>query len=350
MLNSSGIGTCIKGWLPHILSELDLPKFTLLGHADEIRAFSWATSSNVTIRSFTAPIYSLREQLDWHRIPSNEFDLLWVPHLNIPYFSTCPILVTIHDLIFLRMAKLFGPPARLYAKLLLKRIAVRANAVFFVSDFTRREFFQLVGPTSQTSAVIHNGIDRAWFGEIENSLLPKKISDCPYILFVGNVKPHKNLPRLVNAFSQVRHKIPHRLVIVGKRDGFITADKAATRLAESLGNRVMFTGFLSDDCLRAVVANAKFLVFPSLYEGFGLPPLEALACGTPVLASRIPSVVEICGDMVTYFDPYNIDDLSDKLVQLATSPVQRPHTNSLEQYQWSHSAKQIVSLMKQLYE
>lgn len=347
MINSSGIGSCIKGWLPHVLNELRSMQFILLGNLAEIQEFPWAHGPNVILRDFHAPIYSLREQFDWLRLSRCHFDLVWVPHFNIPYFCRSPLLVTVHDLIFLRKTEIFGPATRVYAKLFLNRIRHRADAIFFVSEFTRREFLQLIGPPPEHSSVIHNGIDELWFAPPITSPLPTEISDRPYILFVGNVKPHKNISRLISAFSRIQDKVPHRLLIVGAKDGFATNDRVAKKISGPLADSIKFTGFLPDETLRALVSNAAFLVFPSLYEGFGLPPLEALASGIPVVASRIPAVVETCGDLVTYFDPYDVNDIAEKLMLLCTSPPATPPQARIRQFRWSESAARIVTLIHQ---
>ena len=114
-----------------------------------------------------------------------------------------------------------------------------------------------------------------------------------------------------------QHHIPHDLVIVGRREGLLTADEAVAAKAEALGTRVHFTGFVEDDLLKQFVKHADALVLPSFYEGFGLPPLEAMACGCPALVSeRSPRLPEACGDAALYCDPYNPRDIADKLALL----------------------------------
>ena len=161
-------------------------------------------------------------------------------------------------------------------------------------------------------SVVHNGVDAAWYKGTQK----KRPGAQPYLLFVGNVKPHKNLGRLLDAFDLLKDRIPHSLMIVGQKDGFITGDKEVVRRAERFGKRVQFTGVLSDDKLRGIYAAADLLVFPSLYEGFGLPPLEAMACGTPVACSRAASLPEVCGNAVEYFDPQDSKDIAEKVLKL----------------------------------
>lgn len=347
MVNHSGIGNCIKGWLPHIFAHLHTTHFVLLGNPKELADLHWTAFPNITIRNFSAPIYSIREQIAWQTLSGMNFDLLWVPHFNIPYLWSGPLLVTIHDLIYLRMREFFRPATRLYAKLLLTRVRQRADAVFFVSQFTCNEFLEIVGPPNGLSTVIYNGIDELWFKSSPRLQLPNDLCDCPYVVCVGNVKPHKNIRRLIHAFKLIIDRIPHRLVIVGKKEGFITGDPGVASLADRLGDRIRFTGFLPDETLRAIVAHATLLIFPSLYEGFGLPPLEALASGVQVLASRIPPVVEMCGEQITYFDPYDTRDLAEKLLRLCSSTAASVSSQSIARFRWPSAAERVVALMKQ---
>jgi glycosyltransferase involved in cell wall biosynthesis len=163
--------------------------------------------------------------------------------------------------------------------------------------------------------VVHNGVAPRWF---ELKRVPD-ITD-PFFLFVGNLKPHKNLKLLLAAFESVSLRIPHRLIVVGQSEGFITSDKdSLTRSNNSA--RVAFAGAVPDEQLDKLMSKASALIVPSFYEGFGLPALEALAAGLPVVASDIPPLKEVCGDLATYFDPTSTEALAEAL--LAVSRVRR---------------------------
>jgi glycosyltransferase involved in cell wall biosynthesis len=303
MIDASGIGTAIKGWLGLLLPEHTEWRFVLLGDVEVLSKFAWADLPHVTLRGFAAPIYSLREQWEWFKLRGAGFDLLWVPHFNIPYFWPGRLMVTVHDVIFLAMPELFSRLKIIYARLFLSRIRDRANGVIFVSRFTSDEFTRLVGSPLGRAEVIHNVIDPSWFAPAPRSDVPARFADKPYIACVGNVKPHKNLRRLILAYGQIADQIPHRLLIIGRKDGFLTGDNEVEGLAASLTDRIVFTGFVSDAALHAIVAHADLLVHPSLYEGFGYPPLEAMAAGCPVAIADIPPLREMCGDAAVYFNP-----------------------------------------------
>jgi glycosyltransferase involved in cell wall biosynthesis len=169
----------------------------------------------------------------------------------------------------------------------------------------------------QKTTVIYNFVDRENFKHSDENPYP----DEKYILYVGNIKPHKNLVRLVQAFNQLKAS-GIKLVIVGDRDGLINGIKGFDQLIANNKN-IIFTGRISDERLISLYSYAQFLAFPSLYEGMGAPPLEAMSCGTPVLASSIKVVKEICRDGALYCDPLNIDDISEKMSRLIESPELR---------------------------
>lgn len=157
-------------------------------------------------------------------------------------------------------------------------------------------------------------MDRSW-EEVEtgSSLHPN-----PYFLYIGNIKPHKNLKNLIKAFLKVSDDIECDLVIIGQEKGLLTPDSEILSLLEKGHSRIYFKGFLSFDLLKRYMKQAYALVFPSLYEGFGLPPLEAMACGTPVIAANRASIPEVCGDAALYFDPENVDEIAEKLILISS--------------------------------
>jgi glycosyltransferase involved in cell wall biosynthesis len=225
------------------------------------------------------------------------------------------LLVTVHDLFHLAMPELSGGlHKRLYAKYLFSAVRRKSRALVFDSEFTSSEFLRLVGKPRSGVHVIHLGVDGRWFN------LPKRSRpySAPYILYIGNVKPHKNLAALISAFRTIHKEIPHDLVIAGKSEGFITGDNEAkeSALASDIRGRVVFTGLVDQETLEQYYCHADGFVFPSLYEGFGLPPLEAMACGCPTVVSSAASLPEVCGDAALYCDPYSPEDIAKKILQI----------------------------------
>jgi glycosyltransferase involved in cell wall biosynthesis len=204
------------------------------------------------------------------------------------------LVVTVHDAYYLQ------PEARravrldkwLYLRAMYAAVARRADSIVCVSAFTADELATRLG-IGRNSVVIHNGIDPEWLTPV----VGPRPHAAPYALFVGNARPHKNLGRLLEAFARV--PAPYELVVVGR-----LFDQPAA------GPRVRFAGSVDHDTLRAFYAHAAALVVPSLYEGFGLPPLEAMASGIPALVARAASLPEICGDAALYCDPRDVGDIA----------------------------------------
>ena len=312
---ASGIGRYLNVLVPALVATFPACRFHLLGPLDLLSDIAWP--ANVTLHDFNPPIYSIAEQLEAPGCIPADSELLWWPHYNVPLLYRGRLVVTVYDAYHLRMNGTLGDfVKRHYAALFFALIRRRAEKVFTISNFSKNEVVALARVPSERIVPIHLGVSSEWF---ETS---KEVgfSPRPYLLFVGNVKPHKNLRALVNAFASLVDDIPHDLVIVGKREGFITGDREVARMAKKLGDRVAFTGWVSDQDLRRLVANAGLMIFPSLYEGFGLPPLEAMACGCPVIASDIPVLREVCSDKVRYFDPESVDDLRDAIISEILHP------------------------------
>ena len=295
MVNSSGIGTVIKNILKRMIVLKPEWNFFILGNLLELKEYDFLKQNNVKLISCEAPIYSIKEQIELIKKIPKETDVMWSPHYNIPIFYKGKLIVTIHDVFHLAMPQfLKGIHKRLYAKFMFQMVKRKANKIICVSKFTANELIRYVGVRKNQIKVIYNGIDEEWF----NVKIEKSVHNKPYLLYVGNVKPHKNLINLVKAFELIKEKIPHDLIIVGKKEGFITGDSNILKLTEKMSDRVIFTGYIDDDLLKQYYKQADLFVFPSLYEGFGLPPLEALATGTIVICSDIPILREICKEKV----------------------------------------------------
>jgi glycosyltransferase involved in cell wall biosynthesis len=238
---------------------------------------------------------------------------------------------------------------RLYAKFMFNAVKKKSSQIITVSEFSKREIIKCVGIKAEKISVVYNGVESFWFHvKMDERPHPKK-----YFLYVGNVKPHKNLCALLQAFDLLKNNIDHDVVIVGQKHGFITQDKKIDHIAQKMMDRVHFTGYLSDSLLNQWVAHAEALVFPSLYEGFGLPPLEAMACGCPVLCSNAASLPEVCGDAALYFDPYQPKDIANKMEMLINNPSLRNELvekgrSRARQFTWEKSAQQVINIINSL--
>jgi glycosyltransferase involved in cell wall biosynthesis len=317
MIRHSGIGTYIRKLVPRVVARRPAWRFTLLGAPEVVREYAWADQPMVDVRESRAGIYTIREQLEIAGL-ARSAHLLWVPHYNIPVLAGTPLFVTVHDVAMLALPQLApGLAGRLYAKVIFAAIRRRARGIVFVSDFTRREFERLVGRPRHAATVVHNGVDATWFAE---DVVGEPVHRRPYILAVGNLKPHKNFVALIEAFRSIMDGVPHDLVIVGGGAGTRGADPETIAAADTVPDRVVLAGEVDPSELRRYVAGASLFVFPSRYEGFGLPPLEAMAAGTPCVVSTAASVPEVCGDAATYVDPSDSRAIASAIVEVLRSP------------------------------
>ena len=343
MADMSGIGVYIRNIVPlciqafpHIFFRLitnGIPPFPLPDNSISVHASS--------------KIYSLHEQVELPLLVKG-IQGLWAPHYVFPLTAPVPVLVTVHDLAHLALPKIFNPVQRTYARILFTGVRVRARAIIFDSRFTEREFHRLVGTPTGFTAVTSLGIAPEWFqGTSEENVFP-----FPYFLAVGNLKPHKNLLALCLAFANVAGKIPHHLVLTGKKEGFINGMNGNS-IESLVPGRIHCTGEITFNRLRKITSGATALAFPSLYEGFGFPPLEALACGTPVIASDIPPVRETCGDIVDYVDPYSQESICDALLRAVHTVTAMDRKELMrrqaKQFTWEKTKESTIKVLQQAF-
>jgi glycosyltransferase involved in cell wall biosynthesis len=312
MIGDGGIGTYLRELLPRVIAARPTWQFTLLGPPTRLREL--ATRPGVDVRALEVPIYGVAEQL---AIPMTapRGDLYWAPHYNIPLAVTMPIVATIHDVAHLALAELAGPVERLYARAMFAAVRARARALLFDTEFSRAEFARLVGAPKSVATVAHLGVDSRWTAARQSH--PERPIAGPYLVYVGNFKRHKNVPALLRAFGRVSGRIPHKLVLIGRSEG-LRADSGIPEAMTPLGDRVVAPGEIAPGELMRYVAHADALVTASRYEGFGFPPLEAMAAGVPCMVSRAGSLPEVCGDAALYCDPLDESDISGKLVDVVT--------------------------------
>jgi glycosyltransferase involved in cell wall biosynthesis len=352
MLDFSGIGTYIRSVVPRIVRLRPEWQFVLIGPEARMREMDWTRSNNVTVIPSTVPIYGIGEQFALLRCIPRGTDLLWVPHYNIPVLYRGNVLVTVHDVLHLAMPQYAkGILKQTYARAMFRAVRRHARAVICDSDFTVAELQRLTPLSHQIVRRIYDGVDDAWF-HVPEAPSPHAR---PYLLYVGNVKPHKNLRTLLDAFGLVRDTIAEDLVIVGKREGFMSGDDNIAEYARDLGDRVVFTGYVSDEVLHQYVAHAVALVFPSLYEGFGLPAVEAMAAGCPVVASTAASIPEVCGDAALYCDARDADDMASKMTRIVEDAGLRESLRQrgrqrAQMYSWDACAEQTVDVMLEVFE
>jgi glycosyltransferase involved in cell wall biosynthesis len=321
MYRMAGIGRYLQNLLPDVVPRLNASKITILSKLDDLAGEDWLRDPRIRCHEFRSRIFSVAEQ--WAVVAGvyRNIDLLWVPQYNIPLLYSGRLLVTIHDLCQLaHPATLGNDLQRRYAKYLLSRVAKRASAILCVSEFTASEMQKYLRVDMKRVVIAYPPMGDGW----TLSALPlRKSSNLPYILVVGNVKKHKNLPRLIAAYNEVRSLIPHHLVIVGKVEGFLNSESQIPVTFADSDGRVRFTGQITDQELKVFYRDATALIFPSFYEGFGYPLVEAMAEGCPIACSNIASLPEVAGDAALLFNPFSIEDIARALLQITTDAAMR---------------------------
>jgi glycosyltransferase involved in cell wall biosynthesis len=317
MYRHSGIGRYLRNLMPLLLPRIKADRVRVIGQREIVGEEDWLNDSRVEFVEEAAAIYSVAEQTMALTGAYRDTDLLWVPHYNAPLVYDGRMVVTIHDLAPLAMPEILGNALkRAYAKLLIERSVKQSTSILCVSRFTAEELTQRLRVPAEKVTVTHLGLDANWPHTATRHV---EADGLPYLLYVGNVKPNKNLGLLLRAFAKVMDFIPHRLVLAGRIRGFGTNDDAVVRQAETMGERVRFAGEVSDAELIQLYAGASAFVLPSLYEGFGLPLLEAMRLGCPVLCSTAGSLPEVAAGAAMYFDPRSETQLAERLLEVMST-------------------------------
>jgi glycosyltransferase involved in cell wall biosynthesis len=348
-VSGGGIGTYLQELVPRLARLRDHWHITALGDGGALRALGWSGLPNVSLHDFGAAHYGIAEQVGMVlKIPSGT-DVFWAPHYNFPVLARIPVVVTIHDVCHLaRPEATTSELQRAYARFMHDRVGHSAAAVLCVSEFTKRELHRLVRRVACPVTVTPEAVDDSWFAT-QDSRTPKSIEG-PYLVYVGNFKRHKNVARLVRAFGRVTQRVPHQLVLAGRTAG-MNSDPAVDIEVRALGDRVRIVGEASGTELRALVRGADAFVTASLYEGFGLPALEAMAAGTPCMVSRAGSLPEVCGDAAVYCDPENEQSIADAIVRIVTDNAERDRLRTLgvsraKTFSWDRCAATTADVLE----
>jgi glycosyltransferase involved in cell wall biosynthesis len=358
-LHDFGIGTYIRNLLRHLARRDHETEYVLLCREADRQAVA-ALGENFRPVPESSQNYSLREHLHIPWVLRRERpDVYHAPHYVLPMGVGCRSVVTIHDCIHLRFPQyLPGRAAHLYARMLMRRAAMGSDQLITVSEASKRDILHFFDVPPEKISVIYNAIDERFSLEPAADAVARVRGryqlDHPFILYVGNIKPHKNLVRLIEAFAQVRqHSFDQlTLLIIGDEISKLPALRRAVHV-HKLHKHVRFLGFLPDDMLAILYRLASVFVFPSLYEGFGLPPLEAMASGTPVVTSNISSLAEIAGGAAILVDPYDVSEIANGITRVLSEPalaedLRHRGLARARNFSWEKSVARTQSIYQQL--
>ena len=302
------------------------------------------------------PWYSVEEQIHFVGILNQEnVDIMHFPHWNVPLFYKKPFVVTVHDLIMYHFprpdATTLGPikyffKDRIHRKV-LQHACKKSSHILVTSEFTKNDVHKTLHiPLSKMVVTYQAPFEKDIRIDVQKSesFFKKQGIKAPYVLYVGSAYPHKNLKNLLCAWKIYEQEYGgnHTLVLVGKRSPFYEKILESKEMLDC--KRVVYTDFLEDEELEFLYQKASLYIFPSLYEGFGLPPLEAMAHGVPVVSSSATCLPEILGESAFYFDPESPEHMASVIEKVTTDKdiymeLQRNAKNTLLQYSWEKLAE-----------
>ncbi len=360
-----GIGTYIRS-LVHALSRIDTAnRYTVVTGPGEVRAWG-ALPDNFRITVYAGDDHSY---LDHLRFPmylrSLKPDLVHIPLNRVPLLMIRPYVVTVHDMVNLYYGeKTISAAHMLLRRFRFRRGLARANRVIAVSEATKRDVANLMGVPPGRITRVYNAPDPGFLGrdpaegeEERRRIMERYQIDRPFLLYAGAIRHHKNIPRLVEAFAVLREQLAAhpvysdlRLVIIGDTISEYPAVRQAV-LKSKMEHAVRFLGFVPFETLRCFYEAAVAFVFPSRHEGFGLPPLEAMACGTPVVTSNVSSLPEVAGDAAMLVNPGNVFDIARGIRDVLTDEplraelIRRGRVQAAR-FSWERSAHQVLDIYR----
>ena len=358
-LHDFGVGTYIRNLIRHLARLDDQTEYVLLCGREDCSLTDQLGKNFRTVQE-NSPPYSVTEQL---RIPlrlyRERIDLFHAPHYVLPPLTPCRSIVTIHDCVHLMFPQyLPNRLAHTYALAAFWAATRRSTRILTVSEASKRDILRFFKVPPEKVTVIPNAIDERFrIAPAEEEIVRVReryqLSD-RFVLYAGNVKPHKNLERLLDAFFILRREGVDdlKLLIIGAEiSKYATLRRAVHRY--NLHKHVRFLGFVPDETLVVLYRLADAFVFPSLYEGFGLPPLEAMASGTPVLTSNVSSLPEVVGDAAILINPYDPRSIADGMRRLLTDATLRQDLKARglarsHQFSWDRSVSRICEIYREV--
>ena len=317
---------------------------------------------NVTERPL--PIKERMLTILWHRMQlpvpvelfSGPLDVFYAPNFVIPPTRHAKPVLTVHDLSYLLVPECHTPELRAYLEKTVPRSLARASIILADSYTTKNDLIVLLDVPAEKIEVVYSGVSAAYTPVTDparrQQVRERYGLDRPFILMLGTVEPRKNIARLIQAYDKLRREedIPHILVIAGKR-GWVSDEIYATPGKLGIDEHVMFLDYVAEADLPALYSAADLFAYPSLYEGFGLPPLEAMACGTPVVCSNTTSLPEVVGDAALTVDPRNTDAIAGAMHSVLTDYDLREQMiarglHQASQFTWQAAASKLPAIFQ----
>ena len=365
-MSEFGVGTYIRN-VVRTLSRLDHENdFFLLGPAAKVEEIGPLPRNfhNVPLLAPDRTVQGYREfRAALKRQPC---DLVHIPNLySVPRFLPCPYVMTVHDMLeHMSRARQQNGFWGAWHIQMTRRVLRGAARIFAVSNFTRTEIEKIFGIASARIDVVYNAIDERFLhghaSAADRELIAQRYQvNYPFLLYAGRISPHKNVVRMIEAFSALKTELDKdqlypdlKLIIIGD-DLSGNPDLRRTVVRSGVQNDVRFLGFVPIEVLRIFYDEAKIFVFPSLYEGFGLPPLEAMAHGTPVVTSNVSSLPEVVGNAAVLVNPENVFEIMRALHRVLTDRALRGRMKERgyqqsTRFSWEISVRRVLDVYQQV--
>lgn len=354
--NSSGIGILLRDLFGpftevtkrhcQIILSYDSPDFSA-SPAAEVICVPWAYGQHLHRMFFQ--IFQLGRKYC-------KGTVLLTTDSKVPFFlpRSCVLVPLVTDLAVYRLRETYQLSRVLWWRLQYRYVYRRADLFLAISEFTKQEMTEILHVPPEKIEVVpcacSSEMRPATDDVVLANLREKYYLSERFILFVGNFNPRKNLERLIRAFDRAKgNGIPHRLVIAGEQGWKFNRDKALQGIKHS--KDICFIGYVPDEDMPALYSAADLFAFPTLYEGFGIPALEAQACGTPVLTSNSSAMPEVCGEAAVYVDPYNIDDISKGILRIIQDTtlaenLSKKGLKNVQRFSWKKSAIRLNGIIE----
>lgn len=355
-IQPAGIGVYVENLVENLL-KIDRKNEYILIHQKKSEHPLYKKTQEIRYSSLSLFPRMIKDSL-FLSSTKEKFDLVHKPNATAFLF---PVkwhkVITIHDLAALHITSLSNPLHRTFYREAVKQSIQQADAIITPSEFTRRDVIDTFNILPQKVVTIYSGIN-PFFLQRENKNQNNFIKNYNlnhFILTVGTIEPRKNLVTLIKAFEIAKKRgIPHKLVIVGKK-GWLWKDIIKRIERSSYLRDIVMTDYVSNNTLRSLYKNADCFVYPSLFEGFGFPVLEAMACGCPVITSNVSSLGEIAKNAAITFGPYDTEGYAREIIRIINDKNQRQNMISkgflrAAEFSWEKTARQTLKLYKKVME
>ena len=336
MDNSLLIYTCSQ-----LLKNLDNSRVKLVSHY---------ISADYKSRGIILRMLWCQSFLPMHMLADN-VRIIYSPVPEGLLLSKFQQVITFHDILPLLYPEIH-PRQSLYFRYIAPLLIRASKAIICISENTKADITREYKIKNIPIYVIYQGLNHFIFRPMDTSLAKQKYQLNRFFLYVGDMRPYKNLDKALEAFNRLG--LPeHKFVIVGNKDNRFYPKLQAKVMELKLKDKVVFTGYVPAEDLPHLYSAADALVFPSLYEGFGLPPLEAMACGCPVITSSVASLPEVCGESAYYVDPYNIDSIAEGMYKIINNPHLKKHLverglERAQRFSWAKTANQVIRILEEV--